>query len=72
MSLLSFVYQDTDEKVCAICYTQIKCREIVTALECKHIYHTDCISQWFENNTSCPLCRNDDIFARISKACDEL
>lgn len=26
--------------------------------ECKHTFHTDCITQWLMNHDECPLCRN--------------
>jgi hypothetical protein len=26
---------------------------------CNHIFHTNCIDQWLENNKKCPLCRAD-------------
>lgn len=30
-----------------------------TYLHCGHVFHTSCISQWFIQATTCPLCRKD-------------
>ncbi len=31
----------------------------VYTVNCGHIYHTECISEWAKKNNSCPLCRCD-------------
>lgn len=28
-------------------------------LKCGHLYHKDCIQEWFQNNNNCPTCRQD-------------
>ena len=43
---------------CPICYEEIG--EGVQ-LKCDHMYHKDCIHTWFENKTTCPMCRYDII-----------
>jgi hypothetical protein len=44
--------------ICSICLESNKNDEKVSEkLICGHFYHKDCISQWLENNTTCPLCR---------------
>jgi hypothetical protein len=45
---------------CPICFEHIidKSNEIV--LDCKHIYHRDCITPWIKkNNLTCPYCRTE-------------
>ncbi|XP_040275547.1 RING finger protein 44-like [Bufo bufo] len=42
---------------CIICLTDFTKGEQVTSLPCGHIYHHACITQWLQNNRSCPLCR---------------
>lgn len=43
---------------CPICYEEIG---YGIQLRCKHVYHNDCISKWFNTNTTCPMCRYDII-----------
>ena len=49
---------DLKELQCSICIEHYKNDEIVNCLECKHIYHQECIKLWLVNNNSCPICRN--------------
>ena len=43
---------------CSICLGEMKKKEKVILLDCNHIYHKDCILEWFQKkNNSCPLCR---------------
>lgn len=46
-----------DNLDCTICLENITCG---IELDCKHIFHKDCIYKWlcFEN-VKCPLCRHD-------------
>lgn len=52
---------------CAICYD--KYNKNASELKCKHVFHTDCISKWFEsdnkNNKKCPLCRDNIVDCKI-------
>ena len=51
-------YKYTDDK-CIICQYEFKNYERVIVLSCKHCYHPDCITQWLENHTACPYCKNE-------------
>lgn len=46
---------------CAICQETIKKGDKFTRTACtdivNHCYHTDCCSQWFKDNSTCPICR---------------
>ncbi|KAL1159596.1 hypothetical protein V6Z11_A07G007800 [Gossypium hirsutum] len=43
---------------CAVCLSKFDDIEIMRLLpKCKHGFHIDCIDQWLEKHSSCPLCR---------------
>ncbi|KAK9274134.1 hypothetical protein L1049_018948 [Liquidambar formosana] len=44
---------------CAVCLSKFEDAEILRLLpKCKHAFHMNCIDQWLESHSSCPLCRN--------------
>jgi hypothetical protein len=47
-------------KKCVICMENYKENDEVETLPCFHIFHKNCIEQWFNNNNNnCPICKND-------------
>ncbi|KAI3985412.1 hypothetical protein MKX01_033726 [Papaver californicum] len=46
---------------CVICCMEYKNREMLTSLQCKHQYHSKCITTWLKLNKACPVC-NDKVF----------
>ena len=51
-----------EEEICVICLDNFNQEDdIVGILKCEHLYHRDCIKQWFKKNTTCPICRTDSI-----------
>ncbi|KAJ9168304.1 hypothetical protein P3X46_019847 [Hevea brasiliensis] len=43
---------------CAVCLSIFEETEILRLLpNCKHAFHKNCIDQWLESHSSCPLCR---------------
>lgn len=40
--------------LCAICQEKMHAPVL---LSCKHIFCEDCVSEWFERERTCPLCR---------------
>ena len=40
--------------VCPICL-EVLARDVVS-LPCTHAFHEECIAQWFQHKTSCPIC----------------
>jgi hypothetical protein len=50
----------TIEAPCPICLDDMMERvDELLKLKCPHIYHMNCILEWLENKTSCPVCRMD-------------
>lgn len=44
---------------CAVCLSKFEDIEILRLLpKCKHAFHIDCVDQWLEKHSSCPLCRH--------------
>ncbi|KAJ8528276.1 hypothetical protein K7X08_021968 [Anisodus acutangulus] len=44
---------------CAVCLSRFEDVEILRLLpKCKHAFHINCIDQWLEKHSSCPLCRH--------------
>ncbi|XP_060211532.1 E3 ubiquitin-protein ligase ATL42-like [Lycium barbarum] len=44
---------------CAVCLSSFEDVEVLRLLpKCKHAFHINCIDQWLEKHSSCPLCRH--------------
>ena len=51
--------ENLDSK-CSICMMGLEKDQIVSQLECEHVFHTDCIKHWLkEYNYKCPVCRKE-------------
>ena len=46
---------------CSICLENFSMTHDITALKCKHAFHTKCINTWFKTSTRCPLCNLDAV-----------
>ena len=44
---------------CCICISPIKTGEDTILIKCGHMFHHLCVSEWFKNKNSCPMCRYD-------------
>ncbi|GJZ19841.1 E3 ubiquitin protein ligase MBR1-like protein [Tanacetum coccineum] len=42
---------------CTICMQEYEINERIWTLDCRHEFHTDCISKWVLCKNECPLCR---------------
>ena len=51
------VYEEDDFEDCSICYKKCSIGESVSITICNHVYHEECLKQWFEIKSECPLCR---------------
>lgn len=47
--------------VCAICTDDLTTGKM---LKCTHSFHSECLKQWCERETTCPICRSELIFKR--------
>ncbi|RZC51305.1 hypothetical protein C5167_019740 [Papaver somniferum] len=44
---------------CAVCLSKFEDAEVLRLLpKCKHAFHINCVDQWLESHSSCPLCRH--------------
>jgi len=44
--------------ICSICLQDIEYRKRYYQLECKHFFHTKCLSEWVKYKKECPGCRH--------------
>lgn len=45
------------ESSCSVCQDDYDLTEELLELPCSHVFHKDCITQWFDRSNSCPVCR---------------
>ncbi|XP_058776594.1 uncharacterized protein LOC131650911 [Vicia villosa] len=48
---------NTQNKTCTICQEDYVEGEIIGRLDCRHIYHLECIKQWLLLKNECPICK---------------
>ena len=44
---------------CAICIDGVEINKLMIRLDCNHLYCSECISEWFEQKPTCPVCRKE-------------
>lgn len=57
-----FVYEvkeGTERDMCSVCYEDYENGVELVKLECSHVFHKKCISQWLRLKKSCPLCKQE-------------
>lgn len=47
------------EPECSICFSDFMIDEELPELPCKHVFHEQCLLQWFKYTRTCPLCRQN-------------
>jgi Ring finger domain len=50
-------YKINDQKQCPVCQENYSENQDVALLNCNHIFHIKCISDWGKYKQECPLCR---------------
>ena len=48
-----------DCKECVICKELFKENEFIRILNCSHVFHINCIDEWFKDNKICPICKKE-------------
>ncbi|TKR89301.1 hypothetical protein L596_013427 [Steinernema carpocapsae] len=48
-----------DRLNCLICFDWLKNTDANVSLNCGHVYHQECFSQWSQTSKKCPTCRAD-------------
>ncbi|KFK33337.1 hypothetical protein AALP_AA5G001100 [Arabis alpina] len=57
--LFSYRYADNSTSDCIVCLSTLKAGEEVRKLDCRHVFHKQCLEGWIQHlNFSCPLCRS--------------
>ena len=52
------LYSDeSNTELCVICQDEIINNQIIRQINCRHIFHIDCIDEWFLENKKCPTCK---------------
>ena len=56
------LYENNEIKQCSICLSDFKNNDhIFNISNCNHIFHFNCLNEWFKRQKKCPLCRCDII-----------
>ena len=42
---------------CSVCITNFETNDDIIEIKCKHIFHNECIKEWYKYKNVCPLCR---------------
>lgn len=49
-----------DDKInCRICMCEFEHNERIVIMPCAHLFHKDCIRDWFKKKNNCPICQNE-------------
>ncbi|CAG7873005.1 unnamed protein product [Brassica rapa] len=57
--LFSYSYVDNAASDCIVCLSTLKTGEEVRKLDCRHVFHMNCLEGWLQHlNFNCPLCRS--------------
>lgn len=58
ISSIKLVPNEKEETECSICFDNVEIGKEVFDLKCKHIFHKDCVQEWFNRSKVCPNCRS--------------
>lgn len=46
-----------DKKECVVCLCAFELNQKALILPCTHLFHTNCIKDWFKTQNTCPICK---------------
>ena len=47
---------------CTVCLEEYSPQDVIRCIpSCHHYFHSKCIERWFQDNNTCPVCRNSII-----------
>ncbi len=49
--------QTYTQEPCSVCMEDFVQGAKTTRLPCMHLFHTDCVTEWIDENHTCPVCR---------------
>lgn len=52
-------FEAEEQQHCSICLEAYQEGELLTALQCGHFFHVECVTGWMQRATQCPLCRQE-------------
>lgn len=55
------------ERLCSVCHEYFVCKDKLIKLNCRHVYHADCLKTWLGAHSTCPLCRHQLPKATVSE-----
>ena len=63
----TFTSEELEDKECTICFEKLEKNKTIRILKCMHMFHQECIDQWFKtsaerpgcNCVKCPLCNTE-------------
>lgn len=55
----NFHYKKIQEDLCSICTRKFSGDDSCVRTNCLHVYHVNCIKEWFEKKVTCPNCREN-------------
>ena len=44
---------------CPICLNYFDANDKIAKIDCNHLFHKDCLNEWIQFNTVCPMCRKN-------------
>jgi hypothetical protein len=58
---------DASKDVCVICQDSYQVGETCRRLPCRHEFHANCVDQWFQRSSLCPVC-NANVHVLLAQA----